>query len=94
MLQQQPALREELHNMNNLATALLRQRNYNQAEPALQQMLVLRWKTLGVENSSTLDNMNSLAVALSQLRVRGSDLLYTTLIASYVLKVALVELQQ
>jgi hypothetical protein len=65
VLQQQPALEQELHNIIKLATALLRQRNYNEAEPVLQQMLVLRRKILGMENISMLDNMSSLAVALS-----------------------------
>jgi hypothetical protein len=65
VLQQQPALEQELHNIIKLATALLRQRNYNEAEPVLQQMLVLRRKILGMENISMLDNISSLAVALS-----------------------------
>jgi tetratricopeptide (TPR) repeat protein len=54
-----------LTSMSNLASLLMNQGKYDDAEPILRQTLALREKALGQEHPGTLIRMNNLAFLLT-----------------------------
>ena len=57
---------DSLDTRNNLALALLHQRNYTEAETEDRQLFKLQERVLGLEHPNTLDTRNNLAKALAR----------------------------
>ena len=57
---------EVAQSLTNLASVLVRNREFNQAEPLIQEAVVIRRKVLGDEHVATANTLNTLAVVLGR----------------------------